>query len=156
LLSACSSAAPVQPHAPEAAAQRTVDLPGKGNGVFWDDKEHALYVTDDTHGQIVRWTDAHGFESVGTFATTDKLELGGVVRVDDATFATTLFGGGKAGGVLVLAHGTSSSVSGLDPVRRRIGIARAPDGALYDAYYVVDADKKHTGGVARLDLAGRE
>jgi sugar lactone lactonase YvrE len=138
-----------------APARATYDLPGDGNGAYWDDREHALYITDDTHAQIVRWTDAGRFEPVGSFAG-EKLGLGGLVRRGDGSFVTTSFGFGKTGGVFVLSDGAATSVPGLDPERRRIGIAQAPDGTLYDAYFVVGPDKKHAGGVARLDLAGHE
>jgi sugar lactone lactonase YvrE len=144
------------PPAPSSSTARvSYDLPGDGNGATWDDTEHVLYITDDTHEQIVRWSDARGFETVGAFAGT-KLGLGGLVRLGDGSFVTTSFGFGKEGGVLVMRDGHATAVPGLDPVRRRIGLARAPDGVLYDAYFVVRPDKKHTGGVARLDLAGHE
>src|SRR5262249_1891638 len=54
------------------------------------------------------------------------------------------------------SHGDSRAVPKLDPLRRRIGIARAPNDVVYVAYFVVGPDKKHTGGVARLDLAAGE
>jgi sugar lactone lactonase YvrE len=78
------------------------------------------------------------------------------VRTTDGTFITPSFGFGKDGGVVTLHDGSATSIAKLDPVRRRIGVAIAPDNAIYVAYFVVDADKKHTGGVARLDLAGGE
>jgi sugar lactone lactonase YvrE len=144
----CSHAEP-RP-APTAA---TYDLPGDGNGAYWDADEHALYLTDDTHAQIVRWTEARGFEPAGSF-TPGAQGLGGLVRTRDGAFVVTSFGMGKQGGVLVLSASGATAVANLDVTRRRIGITRAPDGTLYDAYFVVEPDKKHVGGVAKLDTAG--
>jgi DNA-binding beta-propeller fold protein YncE len=68
----------------------------------------------------------------------------------------TSFGFGKDGAVLVIAPGhVAVAVPALDPARRRIGLAAAPDGTLYDTYFVV-GEGKHRGGLARLDLATGE
>ncbi len=156
---ACSGSKPSEPVAPPPPAppaQTGIDLPGDANGLYWDRTEHALYLTDATHDHLVRWTDGGGFAEVATLPHAAKSELGGLVKLADGRFAITSFGFGSDGGVLVVGTDHQvTSVADLDRTRRRIGIAAAPDGTLYDAYFVV-ADGKHHGGIAKLDLAHGE
>lgn len=145
------------PRPDEAVAGRSaVDLPGDANGIYWDAAKRTLYVTDDTHDQIAAWTDAGGFRAIGSLPAAPKVGLGGLVELSDGRFVTTSFGFGTEGGVFTLADGKPAVVSGLDPARRRIGLAVDRDGVLYDAYFVVHPGSKHAGGIARLDLAGHE
>ena len=133
----------VKPPAPD---RRAIELPGDANGALWDGA--TLFVTDNTHGQIVRWTDAGGFTPFGA-AVPGKTAFGGLVRIGD-DIVTTSFGFGKDGTVLVVGA-NPRAVAKLDPARRRIGIARAPDGILYDVYFIA-GNGKHAGGLAKLDL----
>ena len=108
-----------------------------------------------SNAQIERWTDAGGFVPVASCPRDNgKLSLGGLVHADDA-FITPGFGFGSAGAVYVLGAGSARSVPNLDPARRRIGIARAPDGMLYDTYFTV-AGGASKAGIAKLDLATGE
>jgi hypothetical protein len=162
-VSACtgSSAAndltqPPPEHAPAHLAYPVVDLPGDGNGAYWDAASRTLYLTDDTHDRLVAWTDDAGFQTVGTFPATTKVGLGGLARLPDGRFVTTSFGFGSEGAVFSLASDRGVAMPGLDRMRRRVAITRAPDGALYDAFFTVLPGSKHAGGVARLELAGGE
>ena len=161
LLAACSSSQPVTPVAAPvtpapATLRRDIPLPGDANGIYWDATDHTLYLTDATHDTLIAWTDANGFATIAALPPADKIELGGITRLADGTFVIASFGFGTDGAVLAVGpdhHATT--VPGLDKARRRIGITRAPDGTLYDAYFVVDGHQ-HTGGVAKLDLANGE
>jgi sugar lactone lactonase YvrE len=127
-------------------------LPGDANGLYWDASEHALYATDSAHDTLVKWTDETGFTTIAQLPPSSNVELGGIARLADGTFAITSFGFGSDGGVIVVAPDHSATaVPNLDKARRRIGITRASDGTLYDAYFVVNGHE-HTGGVAKLDL----
>ena len=147
--SAQPEATPKQTQTP-ASDRRALDLPGDANGVLWDGS--ALLLTDNTHGQIARWRDDTGFSTAATAG--DKVSLGGLVKTGD-DIVTTSFGFGKDGGVLVVGASTHA-VPNLDPVRRRIGIARAPDGALFDVYFVATKGQPKSGGLAQLDVATGE
>jgi sugar lactone lactonase YvrE len=155
LACACSGSVAPQPQAvtraPDKPERRTLDLPGDANGVAWDGD--ALLVTDNTHHQVIRWRDGAGFVPFGAEAG-GKHALGGIVRVGDDVVATS-FGFGTDGTVLVLGA-SARAVPGLDPVRRRIGLARADDGTLYDVYFVAGNGKQHVGGLARIDLTTGE
>lgn len=131
-------------------------MPGDANGLYWDASEHALYATDSTHDTLVKWTDETAFTTVAQLPPSPKVELGGLARLPDGTFVITSFGFGSDGGVIVVAPDHSATtVPNLDKARRRIGITRATDGTLYDAYFVVNGHE-HTGGVAKLDLKNGE
>src|SRR5262249_21235154 len=137
-------------------ARDGIALPGDVNGIYWDANDHALYLADSTHGDVLRWTDHDGFTPIAQLPG-DKLELAGIVRQPDGTFVVVSFEFGTSGGVLVVdPQHRVAAVPNLDPARRRIGLARASDGTLYDAYFVVDSGKTHHGGVAKLDLATGE
>jgi sugar lactone lactonase YvrE len=140
---------------PVAHPGRVVELPGDGNGVYWHASSSTLYVTDDTHGQLVAWTEANGVAVVGSFGVTGRRGFGALVRLDDGTFVTPSFGFGSDGAVLTYRD-AAGSVPNLDRARRRIGLARTPAGALYVAYFIVEPGSKHRGGVAKLEPSGSE
>jgi len=151
-----SQPAPIGSGAPTASTDKVYDLPGEANGLWWDAPTATLYLTDSTHGQIVRWTDHDGFATVATLPPLAKPQLGALVRLRDGSFVTTSFGFGSDGAVFhTTASGDTTSVPNLDPARRRIGVTQAPDGKLYDAFFLVSGHEhpsKVAGGVARLDL----
>ena len=159
-IAACGHAAPPAREPPKTTAT-VFDLPGAGNGVFWDAANHALYLTDGDSNQIVTWLESGSFAPVGVFSAPSadaggKVSLGGLVRIPDGTFVSPAFGFGTAGGINVLAAaGSASLIPNLDPTFRRIAITRAPDGALYETFFTAK-DKHHDGGVARVELAGGE
>jgi hypothetical protein len=148
---------PPAPPAPEPRpAHLTIDLPGDGNGLVWDATSATLYITDDTHNQLLAWTDARGFVAVAAFPPAAKVGLGALVRLGDGTFVTTSFGFGNDGAVFTLHDHSAAVVPKLEPARRRIGLARAPDDTLYVAYFIVQPGSKHRGAVAHLELSGAE
>lgn len=140
---------PIEPH----VLRRGIELPGDARGAWWDVTSSALYLTDDTHHSIVKWTERAGFT---TFATLPTAGLGGIVRTPDGRFVVMVFGFGTDGAVLTIdGAGAVTRVPHLDPARRRIGVAVSPDGELYVSYLAKTGRGQH-GGIARLDLAGAE
>lgn len=136
----------------------TIPLDGDPNGLFWDDAEQALYIADDNANRVLRWTDEAGLSVAADLppGPPDSPGLGQVVRTPDGTLVVPRFGGGTAGDVVFVdAEGNGGVVPGLDPVRRRIGLAVAANGKLYDSYFVSLNGTKF-GAVAELDLAGSE
>lgn len=162
IAAACSNKpAPVKESPPLAAPAahadaNTIELPGDANGLYWDDTERALYFTDDTHDVLVRWSDKDGVAEVAHLPPAAKVSFGGLTRAGDGSFVIAVFGFGTDGGVIVVdPEHESRAVPNLDKARRRVGIARGPDNALYDVYFVVDGHSHH-GGLAKLDLATGE
>ena len=163
MLAACSKpqdvATPVAPTplAAPAPVATDIELPGDANGVVWDAAEHALYFADDAKASLMRWTQKDGFTVVAALpAPGSKVSFGGLVRQPDGSFVIASFGFGTDGTVLVVdAKHETHEVPNLDKNRRRVGIARGPDGALYVAYFTV-IGHDHKGGLAKLDLAKGE
>lgn len=134
----------------------TVPIDGDPNGLWWADGR--LLVADDDNNRVLKWTDADGIGLVGELpeASSDGAGLGQIVVTADGTIVVTRFGYGTSGDVVTLAaDGTGSVVSGLDPERRRIGLALADDGTLYDGWFT-SGDAGRVGAVSVLDLAGGE
>lgn len=130
-------------------------LPGGGNAVYWDATDSALYLTDDGHGTLVKWTDANSFQTFGTFPTvTGGVALGQIVRRSDATFLVPSFGFGTQGTLFTMAADGSSSgaITGLDATRRRIALAQDSGGLLYEGYFT-GTMMAVTGGVASVAIA---
>jgi sugar lactone lactonase YvrE len=135
-----------------------IPLDGDPNGLWWDAATATLYIADDNNNRILKWTDGGGVSLVGTLPTApqDGPGLGQLVKTKDGTIVVTRFGYGTAGDVVyVKPDGTTGTVPGLDPTKRRIGLTVAADGTLYDGYFVKTASGQ-LGAVARLDLAGTE
>jgi sugar lactone lactonase YvrE len=148
------------PAADTTAARRNtavrIALPGDATGIAWDDRAGALLVTDDTHHALARLDGEH-WRDFARFPPVAHASLGGLVRLPDGRFVTPSFGFGSDGGVfLIQPDGATRALPGLDTTRRRSAVARGDDGTLYVGYFVVEPGKAQAGGVARLDLAGRE
>lgn len=138
---------------------RTMAIDGDPNGLWWEASEQTLYIADDNGNRILRWTDAAGFSLVANLPapSAQGAGLGQLVRTSDGTLVVTRFGYGTAGDIaFVTPAGDAHVVPSLDPQRRRIGLTIAPDGRLFDSYFVRVASGTAVGAVAQLDLAGTE
>jgi DNA-binding beta-propeller fold protein YncE len=166
LLGACGGSAKpagVSPAIEEARAAPApvpadvvVPLAGGGNALAWDAASSTLYLTDNNADALLQWTDAGGLQPVATFPPSAAgISLGGIVRRADGSTLVTSFGFGKEGTVFQLSAGkAASALTGLDPVRRRVGLAAGAGGALYTAYFVGGRGETPIGGVAMLTVDG--
>lgn len=135
-----------------------IDLDADPNGLFWDAASGTLYIADDNNNRVLGWTDEGGITLAADLpaAPPDGPGLGQVVKTPDGTLVVTRFGFGTSGAVVfVRPDGQAGEVPNLDPIRRRIGLAVGPDGALYGTFFVSINGVKN-GSVVRLDLAGTE
>lgn len=134
----------------------SIAVDGDPNGLWW--ANGTLFLADDDNNRILRWTDSDGLGLQGELpaAPADGAGLGQLVQLDDGTLVVTRFGYGTAGDVVTLsASGQGAVVPGLEGERRRIGLAVAPDGALYDGWFV-SGDAGRVGAISRLSLSGEE
>jgi hypothetical protein len=131
-------------------------LPFEPSGLFWDAPTQTLYLTSSA-SQIIKWTDG------GTLSVVADLQpfapatgsLGQVVRLTDGSLIVPVFGGGTTGGVLqAKSDGTVVQILNLDAKRRRIGVAVASDGTLYDDWFVGTSMMVTGAGVSKLALDG--
>ena len=145
---------------PPATTPRTntsvrIELPGDATGVAWDPGA-GLVVTDDTHHGLAR-LDGERWQRLAAFPQVAHPGLGGLVYLADGRYVTPSFGFGSDGTVFVVtADGAARALPDLDSARRRTAIARGDDGTLYVGYFIVTPGSPPAGGIARLDLAGKE
>lgn len=76
------------------------------------------------------------------------------MRREDGTLLIASFGFGTQGGMLAITGGTATALTGLDPTRRRVGLAQDPAGAIYSAYFVGGRGKPPAGSIATITIAG--
>jgi hypothetical protein len=145
------------PRAPQPPADASITLSGGANALWWDAASSTLYLTDSNDSSLVTWTDAGGLQPSDALpAGSAGVSLGGIVRRADGTLLVASFGFGTQGGMFAVAKGAATALTGLDPTRRRVGLAQDAAGALYSVYFVGMRGKAATGGVAALTIAGSE
>ncbi|WP_156909363.1 hypothetical protein [Ottowia thiooxydans] len=130
----------------------TISINAKLNGLYWDSTESKLYLTDDGTNTLKVWDGDKTFSTFATLPTapTSGATLGQLTRGTDGTLYTTRFGFGTDGTVVAVPKsGAPFNVSGLDALRRRIGITTAPDGALVDGWFI----RGGTGSVSQLAVS---
>lgn len=134
---------------------KTIAVDGDPNGLWWDAASQTLYLADDNNNRVLKWTDQGGFSVVAVLPTAPASGpgLGQLAFLADGTIVVVRFGGGTAGDVVIVRpDGGSGVVLNLPVDRRRIGLAVAADGSLYDSYFVRNANV-NIGSIAKLDIA---
>jgi hypothetical protein len=132
-----------------------VALSGGANALWWDATSSVLYLTDSNTSSLLTWTDAEGIREVCSLpADAAGVSLGGIVRRSDGTLLIASFGFGTQGGMFAVTSGAASALTGLEPTRRRVGLAQGADGAIYSAYFVGSRGKPPVGGIATIAVAG--
>ncbi|MBL8913075.1 MAG: hypothetical protein JNM17_20435 [Archangium sp.] len=141
---------------PVERGPKALPLDGDGNGLWWDAPTSTLYIADDQNNRILKYRDGEGISLAANLpmAPPNGPGLGGLVLKPDGTLVVTRFGGGTYGEVVyVKTDGTGAGVvPNIPKDRRRIGLALASDGTLYDTYFV-RINNVNVGSVARLDIA---
>lgn len=133
-------------------------LDGDPNGLWWEPSEQTLYIADNANNRVLAWRDGVPTRVVATLPPGPPTGpgLGQIVRLADGTLVVTRFGDGTAGDVVHASRdGTVGRVSNLDPTRRRIGLAVASDGTLYDGWFLRTSSGR-VGTVSTLSLTGAE
>lgn len=154
--------------APDASADASSDvavptntsiaIDGDPNGLYWDATTSTLYVADDGNNRVLTYTDSAGLVQFANLpaAPANGPGLGQLIPLPDGSLLVTRFGYGTTGDVVqVMSDATSTIIPNLDPTRRRIGLARAGDGTIFDTYFTTQGTG-YVGAVATLTLAGSE
>ena len=107
-----------------------LSLDGDANGLWWDDREHILYVADDNNNRILRWTDADGFALLANLPSdsTQRSGFGQLVKMQDGTIVVTRFGAGEIGDVAYITPNANVKVVENLNVERRIGLCVSENG----------------------------
>jgi sugar lactone lactonase YvrE len=139
----------------------TFVLPDNGNpnGLYWDDPSQTLYIADNENNRILKYTDTGGIVKVVDLpaVASNGPGLGQLVLRSDGSIVVTRFGFGTEGSIVVVAPDlTATVVPNLDVTRERIGLTVAPDGTVFDTYFIEGA-AGYVGAIAQVDLtAGTE
>jgi sugar lactone lactonase YvrE len=125
-------------------------------GLWWDPASETLYIADQENNQVLTWTDAAGFKTFSTLPGGAQAaeDLGQIVLTSQGDLFVIVFGFGTNGAIDVVSKdGTASTVAGLDPSFRRLGLTEGPDGTFYESYFVKNASgSAYVGTVAKLSL----
>jgi hypothetical protein len=144
-----------RPAAPAVPPDAAVALPGGANALWWDAASSTLYLTDSNTSALLTWSDAGGLRvETALPASPAGVSLGGIVRRGDGTTVIASFGFGTQGGLFAVAGSEVTALTGLDPARRRVGLAQDTAGTIYSAYFVGGRGKPPAGGVAVVAIAG--
>jgi hypothetical protein len=124
------------------------------NGLYWDAGAKMLYVADQDGNQLLTWTDAAGFGTPIplTSAAAGDIELGGLAQLSDGTLLAPRFGFGTTGTIIKIKDGVANDLTGLDPMRRRLGITVGSDDSIFVTYFVKTTTS--TGAIAKVTLDG--
>ncbi|MCW5804744.1 MAG: hypothetical protein KIT31_20405 [Deltaproteobacteria bacterium] len=134
----------------------TLDLTGGANGLLWDNATSTLFLTDNNSDELLKFTDTGNVEIVGALPPGSAgISLGDMVKRADGSILVANFGFGTQGTVFKLIPGqAATSLTGLDPVRRRIGMSQDGNAQLYVAYFINAGMMMQAGGVSSIALAG--
>lgn len=136
-----------------------IPVTAKPNGLYWDSAESRLYLTDDDTNAIKVWDGKQGFSVAATLTPPPASgpTLGQLTRDAGGSFYVTRFGFGQHGNVVVVpASGAAYELAGLDPQRRRIGLARTPDGKLLVGWFRGGRSGGDTGTISELSVQGNQ
>jgi hypothetical protein len=143
----------------DAGVQRgpvSLSFAGDPEGLWWDAPTSTLYVADQENNQLLTWTDAKGFQVLGTLpgGAQNGEDLGQVVLTQQGYLAVVIFGFGTNGDInLMFLDGGSSAVAGLDPTFRRLGLWQDSNGTLYESYFVKNGGGARVGSVGQVSLS---
>lgn len=144
-----------------AAIDFDPDGDGDPTSLIWDDANSALWIADNRHNQIWKWTDAEGFFKYDTFpnaappdAATD---IGQIAQLKDGTLVVPRFGFGLHGGIEFVNPSTQAGgeVPGTDPTKRRVGLWPTGDGtSMYGTYFRAANSMDDAGTVTLITEQG--
>jgi hypothetical protein len=136
----------------------SISLDGDANGLYWNAAKKTLYIADNANNRVLTYTDGGGVTKLADLppASASGPGLGQLIPLPDDSLLVARFGFGTTGDVVqVMPDATSKILPGLDATHRRIGLARADDGTLFEAYFVKNGTS-YVGSIARFTLAGAE
>src|SRR5262245_39815901 len=94
---------------------KTMPLTGGANSLLWDDATSTLFLTDNNANTLLKYTDAKGIETVGTWPASAMISLGDMVARPGGAILLANFGFGTAGSIFKMQPDhTSVNLTGLD------------------------------------------
>src|SRR5262249_12657264 len=123
--------------------------------LVWDAARSRLVIADEANSRILAWQGGAVSVVADVPVAEGKAGLGQPVLDAGGNIVVPRFGYGISGAVIkVDAEGHVSSIAGVDPKRRRIGLA-PHQGRLFETFFV-KADDHREGGLAEVQANGSE
>jgi len=145
-LAACGSAQ-------VASAPQRITLDARPNSIAIAQADSQIYVTDDKTNSVLASTDGRTFVPFAAIPAVagQPNALSQVAFSAKGTLLIERFGFGTSGAVFeVGADKSVSMLSGIDPARRRLGLALIGPGKLLSTWFVKEGNAPATGGVSLI------
>jgi hypothetical protein len=145
-LAACGSAQ-------VASAPQQITLDARPNSIAIAQTDGRIYITDDKTNNVLASTDGKTFVPFAAIpaVTGQPNALSQATFSADGTLLIERFGFGTSGAVFeVGADKSVSMLSGIDPARRRLGLAVIGPGKLLSTWFVKEGSAPATGGVSLI------
>ncbi|MDN7179308.1 hypothetical protein M0D69_15150 [Caballeronia sp. SEWSISQ10-4 2] len=145
-LSACGSAQ-------VASAPQRVSLNARANGIAFRPADRRIFITDDKTNSVLSSVDGSMFTPLAAIPVVagQANALSQVTIADTGSLLAGRFGFGTAGAVFDIGADKSvSTLSGLDPTRRRLGLSAIGAGKLLSTWFVKNGNAPATGGLSLI------
>lgn len=139
---------------------QSIDLAGHASGIFLDNASHTVFLTDNDAGSVLKYTDANGIQTVGTFDSAavplNGFSFGGILRESDGSVITTNFGNNTEGAIFALPGGTSTGEKLTGPLvaRKRTGLAQDSAGTIYEVFVTGGGTPVGSLATVTVDVGG--
>lgn len=136
-----------------ASAPQRIALDGRPNSVAIAPLNGRIFITDDKTNSVLASTDGKNFAPYAVIPENpgQPNALSQVTISSEGTLLAGRFGFGTSGAVLEIGADKSvSALTGLDPARRRLGLAAIGPGKLLSTWFVKNANAPGTGGVSLI------
>ncbi|WP_156393074.1 hypothetical protein [Burkholderia sp. Leaf177] len=146
LLAGCGSAQ-------VASVPQRVALDARPNSIAIAQTDNRIYITDDKTNSVLTSKDGKTFVLFATIPPVagQPNALSQVTIATDGTLLIERFGFGTSGAVIQVGADKSVSMfSGVDPARRRLGLAVIGPGKLLSTWFVKEGNAPATGGISLI------
>jgi hypothetical protein len=136
-----------------ASGPQRIALDARPNGIAVSPRDGRIFITDDKTNSLLSSTDGKKFEPFAAIPVVagQANALSQVAVSDTGALLVERFGFGTAGAVIKIDADKSVSIlSGLDPARRRLGLAVVSPGKLLSTWFVKNGNAPATGGVSLI------
>jgi hypothetical protein len=131
-----------------------IALDARPNGIAVHSGDGVIYMTDDASSSVLRSSDGHSFSryaGIPAVAGQDA-SLSQLAFDADGNLLVGRFGFGSAGAVFSVGDPDRViGLAGLDPARRRLGLAPAGPHRALSTWFVKNGDAPGTGGLSLLE-----
>jgi hypothetical protein len=134
-----------------APAPEQIVTDAKSNGIAVRPADGALFITDDRSNRILLRQGSAAFATYAALPVVDGQpnSLSQLAFADSGQLLIQRFGFGSSGAIFEIdGSGAATQLTGLDSVRRRLGLALVDQGRLLSTWFIKDKDRPISGGLS--------